>query len=53
MDLRIDFIDSIPADHMKNCFITTRMKLQPRIQLQDILVQYDNGMAVLNQILHL
>jgi len=46
LGVRIDFISGISAHHMLDSFVTARMKLEPRINLQDFVIDYDYGPSI-------
>lgn len=46
MDGRVDLVGGISPDHMLNSFVAARMVLHPSINLEDMLVQDNNGPAI-------
>jgi hypothetical protein len=49
MNVPVDFISSIPSHHMLDSFITAGMIRQPRVDLQDLIVNNDNGSSIGNE----
>jgi hypothetical protein len=49
MNVPVDFISGIPSYHMLNSFITAGMIRQPRVDLQDVIVNNDNRSSMGNE----
>jgi hypothetical protein len=49
MNVPVDFISRIPSYHMLDSFITAWMIWQPRVDLQDVIVNNDNMSSIGNE----
>lgn len=52
-DARVDLVGGVSPDHMLDGFVAARVVLHPRIDLEDMLMQDDNGPAVCYELLDL